>query len=619
MLGFLRMRVRRLTIRNFRGVESGVLDFRGHTLLVGGNNAGKSTVCEALDLVLGPERLYRRPPIDEHDFHRGQYLDAEGTPVEIRIEAILVDLSEEALRRFTGRVRRWNDNTGTFVDEDHAAGETDDTGTMWALPVLFVGRYDPKEDDFEAETFFAHPQDDLEQDDPAAAALGAGLTKFSRDSKRLCGFVFLRALRTGSRAMSLQRGSLLDTILRSGEGSLHRMWLDTLQRLRSLEPAIGDLEQLKLIRAEIQERMQRFVPIGRGEEATAFFASDLTRQHLREVVSFFVASEQSGYSVPFQRLGTGTINTLVFALLTFIAELKQHQSVVFAMEEPEIALPPHTQRRIARFVLREMGQAIVTSHSPYVIEQFEPEQIVMLDRVDGGRLSGSSVDTSGTNVRAYKVQRRQFAEAVLSRAVLVLEGATETSLFMALSSAMEEALQPDEYSHLDLAGVTLFNAGADTEVPKYGPVFKSLGKLAFAFYDEPRRAFSAEDQERLTKYDHAWASPHRGIEDLLVDEVPGPVLRRFLEAAADRSDYPQEPRYNASLPDEEVKDLTRRVLRARKGDAYAYAAFLIEHCGGLDDLPATLVEVLMAIHASVSAVADDRAGACGTDQVAAED
>ena len=63
------MRVRRITIENFRGVAHGVVDLPGHTLLVGGNNIGKSTVCEALDLVLGAERLFRRPIVDEHDFH----------------------------------------------------------------------------------------------------------------------------------------------------------------------------------------------------------------------------------------------------------------------------------------------------------------------------------------------------------------------------------------------------------------------------------------------------------------------------------------------------------------------------------------------------------------------
>jgi putative ATP-dependent endonuclease of the OLD family len=54
-----------------------------------GNNIGKSTVCEALDLLRGPERLLRRPAVDEHDFFAGQYLDEDGQPVSITLRAVL--------------------------------------------------------------------------------------------------------------------------------------------------------------------------------------------------------------------------------------------------------------------------------------------------------------------------------------------------------------------------------------------------------------------------------------------------------------------------------------------------------------------------------------------------
>lgn len=55
------MQVRRVSIDNFRGLRSGCVLLDSHSLLVGGTAVGKSTVCEALDLVLGLERLYRRP------------------------------------------------------------------------------------------------------------------------------------------------------------------------------------------------------------------------------------------------------------------------------------------------------------------------------------------------------------------------------------------------------------------------------------------------------------------------------------------------------------------------------------------------------------------------------
>lgn len=46
------MKVVKLSITNFRGIKSAELLFDGHTLFVGSNNAGKSTICEALDLAL---------------------------------------------------------------------------------------------------------------------------------------------------------------------------------------------------------------------------------------------------------------------------------------------------------------------------------------------------------------------------------------------------------------------------------------------------------------------------------------------------------------------------------------------------------------------------------------
>ncbi|MGQ3180102.1 MAG: AAA family ATPase, partial [Blastomonas fulva] len=63
------MKVVRLAIENFRGIKSAQLLFDGHTLFVASNNVGKSTICEALDLVLGADRLNRFPPIDEFDFY----------------------------------------------------------------------------------------------------------------------------------------------------------------------------------------------------------------------------------------------------------------------------------------------------------------------------------------------------------------------------------------------------------------------------------------------------------------------------------------------------------------------------------------------------------------------
>ena len=103
------MRVLQLKIENFRGIKSADLTFDGHTLLVGGNNVGKSTVCDALDLVLGPDRLGRFPPVEEFDFYNAEYLAEDGvTPKPLRIAVMLVDLSAEVERTCFAHTELWH-------------------------------------------------------------------------------------------------------------------------------------------------------------------------------------------------------------------------------------------------------------------------------------------------------------------------------------------------------------------------------------------------------------------------------------------------------------------------------------------------------------------------------
>lgn len=595
------MKVRQLEIENFRGVRAGKVVFADNTLLVGGNNVGKSTVCEALDLVLGPERTSRRPVVDEHDFHRSTYVDADKKAVPIIIRAVVVDLPDEARRRFGGHLRRWNDTDRSFVDDlENGAEQADDEGVTWALQVSFRARYDAVEDDFDADTFFEHPLPELDElDDEEASSLGEGRDRFTRAHKRLCGFVYLRALRTGSRALGLQRGSLLDTVLRLSEEGSAEMWMETLRQMRDLDPAIGAIPDLESLLTQIRERAGGFVRLAGNEDATAFFASDLTREHLREVVRLFVATGPSDHAVPFTRQGTGTVNLLVFALLTMIADLKERQSVIFAMEEPEIALPPHTQRRVARFVKREMGQAIVTSHSPYVIEQFEPNEIVMLSHESGGDVEGMPIDPAGIKLKSYRSQRRQFSEAILSRGVLVVEGETEASIIPIAAAVLEKSSA--DYIHPDLAGVTIFTANGDGDVPRWAPILRALGKIPFGMVDKQGKPYSGDNATALKSFEEFWESPVEGIEELIVSQVPTAVLRRFMDEAVQLPDFPtHQAKYDSSTTDAQLPEIALKTLKARKGDAYGYAALLIEGCQSRDDLPDFLVAALERINEVLS-------------------
>ena len=591
--------VGQLTIENFRGIKKGSVVFQGHTLLVGGNNVGKSTICEALELVLGPERTYRRPIVNEHDFHAGHYLDEDGNPVYIKIDVVLLHLPQEMEKKLFSKTRPWDEVKGSFVDEDGAeSGDADGADVVRALPLTFIGYYDRKEDDFVGATYFAHPIEELGEDDEPYGKPFAGLSFFPRDWKIQCGFIYLRTLRTGRRALSLERGSLLDTILRLGDTGKESMWESTVKQLRALDPPIGDIPQLEGIQTQIKDRMARFVGLSADNDATGFYASDLTRENLREVVQLFLKSQESNHAVPFNRLGTGAVNALVFALLTHIADLRGNRAIIFAMEEPEIALPPHAQRRIAKYLLGNMGQAIITSHSPYVIEEFDMANVRAVLRKDGA-LSSDSIPAGVIKHSALRTNRRQLAEAVLARGVIVAEGDTEAKM-LATASYMYEALDKSgTYAPLDLVGVSVFDAGTQSDVPKWGPFFGALKKMTFAFHDQPKKAWTPDQAGKLGTYHHNFESDFKGTEDLLAAEVSPAVHRRFLDQAKDHPDYPTDKGYlKGGASDDDVIALSKAVLTAKKGSGFA--GMLIEQCQTLDEMPATVRSFLEKVAADMA-------------------
>lgn len=309
------MRIAKVIIKNFRGIKNGEILFPNHGVLVGDNNTGKSTILEAIDLVLGPDRMKRSPIIDEHDFYAGDYLDTDKKPIEISSEVIVVDLSVDQEIYFRDNLEWWNKNTSTLLTEPPAE-QTDSDDTISALRVKFVGLYNEEEDDFTGDTYFLSPRKD-----------NGEFTSFKAKDKRQCGFLFLRTLRTGSRALSLERGSLLDIVLNLSEIKL-KMWEETLAQLRIISVAEKPELGITGILTDVQAALRTFVPSEWGTNPQ-MKVSNLTRESLRKELNVFIATGTKSLSgedhiAPFKKQGTGTINTLVLSMLSIIAELKKN-------------------------------------------------------------------------------------------------------------------------------------------------------------------------------------------------------------------------------------------------------------------------------------------------------
>ena len=576
------MRIRSLELANFRGVAEGKVTFPGHTVIIGGNSVGKSTMCEALDLLLGPDRLSRRSPIDEHDFFERRYLDEDGVPIPIEMEVVLTDLTDAVLTRFRTHREYWNTATSELLDETATPEDVDGDDVVPALRIRFEGVYDVEEDEFRAETYFASPPPDD----------GIRRTKVSRAAKRLFGFIYLRALRTGTRALSLERGSLLDVILKLKDDDRSAMWEQTLASMEHLDPAIDAIPQLREILDQIDTRVRRFVGLSTDDRAFRLYPSALTRESLRRSITLFGSSERSNTPVPYWRMGSGVVNSMVFSLLTFIAELKSN--VIFAMEEPEIAIPPHTQRRIVQFLRTRMDQSILTTHSPFVLEQYDPADVVLLERGSDGVVAGRRIEVAGIKAKTYKGNlRRVLAEAMLGNGVLCVEGVSDGEAVYTASAVLEEGSQEGAYTPLDLSGVTVVQCEGDGGLLRYGKFFSEIGLRTYAFYDRQKNDATSDEIDDV--FDATWELEQTGIEHLLADETTIGVIRYFLSEASAWDDYPHDPmnperfEYNPDGDDDDVRKLCRRVLKSRKGSGYAQR--LVELCSAWD-LPDVITRAL---------------------------
>jgi putative ATP-dependent endonuclease of OLD family len=123
--------------------------------------------------------------------------------------------------------------------------------------------------------------------------------------------------------------------------------------------------------------------------------------------------------------------------------------------------------------------------------------------------------------------------------------------------------------------------------------------------------------EELADFQRFWESPERGIEALVAKELDETVLRRFLNMVKARSDYPAHVgTATDGLSVEQVRDLVRAVLEARKGNLYGYAALLIAECQSAAELPCSIRTVLEEIHKALSPVSEKAQAPEGTTVVA---
>jgi putative ATP-dependent endonuclease of the OLD family len=587
------VRIVRLEIANFRGVKKATLFPEKHNVYLGPNNIGKTSILEALNLLLNPEISPRPGVIDENDFFRREYRapappapapavpagaapggeppgrgeavpaaappeGAQADPVPaapmaapiIRIEAVLTGLSDEDVDdNFASVLVPWNPIEKVVV-EGADAGDDPFEGAERAIRPCFEGWYDEDEDDFAIRTFF--------RTDPSLAR--DACPTMGRPHKRAIGFLIYRDFRALQRPITLDPVGLFARLLQSQDAT-PRTFDDVLSRMKGGAVPLFDDENFARVVNEYRQELARYLPLdptGDGKGHLSFEITDRTREEVKAIAQLYV---NDALPLPLQRMGAGTRSLSLLAVLLLIA--RKRNRGILALEEPETFLFPHAQRRIIDELLGLASQSFITTHSPYVLERMPLDSYQRVTRTDDAVATEAVVRDAKSGRYMRDRHRRQLAEGLLGRAAIVVE---EESIrqWILRTSALLHGVDHDgsKRAALELHGVSVLTAEGNGEVGKLVALLTRAGIQAIGFMDQVEekqlKLFMADDVPLLF---HA----ERNLEDLLSKSLSKSVLETILTTPSAYTKNTYEKAVVAGWTEAELRAKAKEYLRNHKG------------------------------------------------------
>ncbi len=427
------MNIVRLKISGFRGVSSADIVLGKHSVLVGPNNSGKTTVIEALALLLGRDRLVRR--LTEHDFHGS----APNETARILCIATVTGFAPNDPHHHPSwfsperGVEKWFAPIAKTLSAVPDARHTD-----LAVQIGFAARFDL--DELEAETIRFFVDDEATLGDPFAehAHLRAIHTKALQE----LGFFLVPASRTWDRWISFSSELFRRVVATRGDMPAQAV---RAERQRLWAPAQGDcledqpgLSQIvNTVNAELRTLMASAPKLQLRLTATD---SDSV---LESVVPHFV--QGAGPTLPSLRQGSGLVSLQSLLLLMQFGKARAEtgQSFVLAVEEPELHIQPSQQKRLVSRLNALCDQTIVTTHSPIVAAMFPAHDTLFLETRDGVLSARPLMDTvpaQPTNHQQHLLYawRQRLVAALMHECVLIPEGISDVAWLEALQTALDQ-------------------------------------------------------------------------------------------------------------------------------------------------------------------------------------
>lgn len=407
------MRITKLSIKNYKSFNDTAepINFYGsHSLFVGKNNAGKSNIFSALNLLLGTKNpSYIK--IEEADF-----FDIT-KPIEIELTIGGID--------------------------------NDDKNELFRLPNLTKqqkGALSSKnlndiEISFRLQHYFQNGTETLETEEGGD---GAETEQRQQFEIKLWGFTIHRKIEDVRHALiKMLKVPAVRDVSDELTGSKWTYYGQLMKSILEDSPKYGEVKTLlNQINAKIQEifaaQKSHLLSGARIVSYVDDINFELTKEGkpselLRNLEVFITEGSRK---VNIQNTGTGTQSAVIIGILELALKNKTSKIRLFCVEEPEVFIHPHGIRYLGD-LLRKISednktQVIASSHSPALVATFDPQEIIRVDKADEATKIFQPPPDVLSNEHFKRFVNSENAEMFFSDKVLLVEGDTEKQLLPVL-------------------------------------------------------------------------------------------------------------------------------------------------------------------------------------------
>lgn len=362
------MRLTRVKIENHHHLQDLELEVRQHMVLIGPNNAGKSSLLRCLDLLLGASTAQL--------YNKITYEDLREPDRPLIIEAELCEFSQDEKALFPDEISINPNNKQTLTIRLEASFDVNQTLSISrTVPNKNIGR------------------------------------QISRDQLRGIGWTLLNA-NDYARNLDNNRRSLLDDVLASVELGDEKDIFDEL--FKKVATQFQSSKALSKLRSAMADQLSTTLPEKIAKDNLVLLPNALAKKNVLSGVQLHIDGKPINEQSDGQRA--------IYAIALY--DLISNEANIVAIDEPEIHLHPNSQRNLAQLLKNGTNQKIIATHSSDIVSTFDPE-LIMSVRPSGEIIQPKKGFLTDNQRMALRWWKHDKLEPLTARHVVFVEGLSD--------------------------------------------------------------------------------------------------------------------------------------------------------------------------------------------------